>query len=57
MTREDRNLLKDEAIDKAITLLTNEEERIDLANEAFNICKKYTWENAADEWIEMFNKK
>ena len=57
MTREVRNLLKDEAIDKAITLLTNEEERLDLANEAFNICKKYTWENAADEWIEMFNKK
>ena len=55
VSKENRDILKNKAIDKAVTLLTNEEERIKLVNESYNICKKYTWENAADSWIKVFN--
>ena len=40
---------------EAIKILKDDEYRIKKAEEAYNICKKYTWENAADSWIKVFN--
>ena len=56
VTLEKRNSLKDEIVERAIKVLTDDEYRQQLANESFEICKKYTWENAAKGLIEIMEK-
>lgn len=38
----------------AVILLQNESLRFNYAREAYNICKDYTWEKAADSWEQIF---
>lgn len=40
--------------DEAIKMLTDDSYREQLANEAYNICRDYTWDNLANEWIKIF---
>ena len=54
-TLEKRNQLKNEAVDAAIKVLTDEEYRIKLAEESYEICKKYTWKHAAEEFVKIIN--
>lgn len=39
----------------SISLLKDDKLRIKYANKAHNICKKYTWANAAQTWVDLFN--
>ena len=57
VTLEKINDLKDLAIKSMIDILYDDELRNSLAEEAYDICRKYTWENAAKEWISEFNNR
>ena len=45
-----------EMAERSIKILTNDEYRNALANEAYDICKKYTWENVVNSWIKEFEQ-
>lgn len=53
--RETRNELKNRIIEQAINVLYDDNYRIKLANESYEICKKYTWENAANNLLKNMN--
>jgi glycosyltransferase involved in cell wall biosynthesis len=56
VTLEKRHDLKNEIAEQAIKVLNDDDYREQLANEAYEICKKYTWENAAKSLLEVMEK-
>lgn len=56
ISEEEYEKLAEELAGRAIELLKNENKCRDLANEAKEICWKYTWNNAAMSWIKEWIK-
>lgn len=52
VTRERRNELKDEIVEQTIRVLMDDDYRRRLAEESYEICKRYTWKNAALNVLE-----
>ena len=48
---------KEFIIENSIKALKDDIYRKKLADEAYDICKKYTWENVVNDWLKEWNEK